>query len=200
MDTTTDPGNITHAQSIDHLLQLLRQQIERVCNATMRTPKDFDQLGESIFEQTHEMVNASTLKRLYGYVGEVRCPRESTLDILCRYVGYTSWQAFVARQEGNTTAESSPILSNYLYSDEMYIGERLRILWQPDRELTVEYNGYEHFTVIEATNSKLQAGNTFRCPLFIQQEPLYLTEVTGLTGSPVSYVCGSTNGIVYSIL
>ncbi len=179
------------------MLSLLREQIKKACALNMCTPKDFDNLEASIFEKTHEMVNSSTLKRLYGYIGEAHCPRESTLDILCRYIGYSNWKAFVSRQEGGEKVESSLVMSDYLYSDEMYKGETLRILWQPDRELIVEYQGYEKFIVTQAVNTKLQVGNTFRCPLFIQHEPLYLTEVTGLTNNPTGFVCGSTNGITF---
>lgn len=185
--------------AIHNQLTLLKQRLEQTCQRTMRTPKDFDFLSQSVFEQTRQLVNSSTLKRLYGYVGSVNIPRESTLDILCLYIGYTSWQSFQNDCNGEVKVESDVIVGEHLYNKDLYVGDMLRILWQPDRVVTVRYEGDALFTVVQSENSKLKVGCTFHCTVFVKDEPLYLTEVTGLTEKPVDYVCGQTNGITYTI-
>lgn len=177
------------------ILTQLKNQLETCCKRKMTTPKDFDFLSESIYLHTHQMVNSSTLKRLFGYVGREVFPRNSTLDILCQYIGYTSWNVYQQNLSSESDAESNPIVGTHLYSDELHVGETLRILWQPDRELSVRHDGNGRFTIIESKNSKLKEGCTFCCYVFIQDEPLYLTDVVGLASAPVDYVCGKSNGV-----
>lgn len=177
----------------------LRELMERTCQRKMRTPKDFDTMSAQIFLVTHQNVNSSTLKRFYGYVGEVQFPRESTLDILCQYVGFCSWEAFV-QQDSSTKKESNLVVGEHFYASQLRMGQRVRIIWQPDRVVVAVYGGNDRFVVIEAEQTKLPVGATFRCSLFIQNEPLYITEVTGLSSIPVDYVCGSDHGIRYSVI
>ena len=48
-------------------IQQLRDADEQKAGRRMHTPKDFDYLRERIYEECHEMVSISTLKRLWGY-------------------------------------------------------------------------------------------------------------------------------------
>lgn len=52
----------------------------------MLTPKDFQFLSDDIFQQLHQTLSPSTLKRLWGYFPSVGRPRQFTLDILGQYV------------------------------------------------------------------------------------------------------------------
>ncbi len=78
-------------------LQKLRQETELLLGRQMRTPKDFDFLSEQIFEQLHQHISTSTLKRLWGYLPSSENPRTSTLDLLAQFVGYADWQDFCRR-------------------------------------------------------------------------------------------------------
>ena len=83
----------------------------------MLTPKDFQWLEKRMFEDIHERVSASTLMRLWGYrSGGV--PRQTTLDVLARFVGYEDYVQFCRAQkpaplqpppeEGGLLAKNSP--------------------------------------------------------------------------------------------
>lgn len=181
------------------MLASLRAKLEEMCQREMRTPKDFDCLEACIFQHTHQMVNASTLKRLYGYIGSVACPRESTLDILCQAIGYSSWRSFVCKDNKVNGVESNPIVCDHLYSDELIKGEEIRLIWNPDRDVLIRYEGNAQFIVLKSVNSKLSEGMTFRCHVFIQNEPLFITDLTGLVGQPVDYVCGKSTGIKFYV-
>ena len=63
--------------------------------------------------------------------------------------------------------------------------------------LTAE--GYEVFTVVESVNSKLSAGDTFRCGLIVEGEPMYLSGLIHEGSDPSEYVCGRKNGVKYRI-
>lgn len=178
-------------------LQQLRQMLEQTCQRKMSTPKDFDFLEKKIFLLTHQMVNSSTLKRLYGYIGNVHIPRTSTLDILCQAIGYNNWVSFLEQDVLQGNIESNIVVSEHLHSNCLRKGQLIRILWNPDRVIVARYDGEEKFTVTESTNSKIEQGCTFQCSLFIQKEPLFLTNVIGLTSTPVDYICGKDNGITF---
>ena len=73
--------------------QRLFEAVERKAGRQMLTPKDFQWLEKRMFEDIHERVSASTLMRLWGYrSGGV--PRQTTLDVLARFVGYEDYVQF----------------------------------------------------------------------------------------------------------
>ena len=76
----------------------LREMIEGAVERKMKTPKDFDFLSECIFEQFHEKISPTTLKRFWGYLPESGSPRTSTLDILSNFVGYANWKDFCKKK------------------------------------------------------------------------------------------------------
>ncbi|MBQ2298407.1 MAG: hypothetical protein II278_03395 [Bacteroidaceae bacterium] len=56
------------------------------------------------------------------------------------------------------------------------------------------------FSVLESVNSKLNAGDTFRCGLVVEGEPMYLAQLKHEGGEPVSYVCGREGGVKFIVL
>ena len=80
-------------------LQLLREAVEQKTGRKMATPKDFDFLSERIFEEVHEKVSSTTLKRIWGYLQNDNTPRSTSLNILSNYVGYADWDNFLASAE-----------------------------------------------------------------------------------------------------
>lgn len=78
--------------------QRLFEAVERKAGRQMLTPKDFQWLEKRMFEDIHERVSASTLMRLWGYrSGGV--PRQTTLDVLARFVGYEDYVQFCRAQK-----------------------------------------------------------------------------------------------------
>jgi len=60
----------------------------------MCTPKDFNFLSDKIFDELHQHVRTSTLKRLWGYIPSTIMPRKATLDLLAQFAGYANWSGF----------------------------------------------------------------------------------------------------------
>lgn len=87
-------------QDIDRL----RQAIEQAVGRQMQTPKDFEFLAVCIFDKTHQSVSVSTLKRLWGYTAQYATTRTATLDLLARFIGYSSWEDFKASPKKVCTA------------------------------------------------------------------------------------------------
>lgn len=174
----------------------LCNEIERLAGREMKTPRDFDWLSDLIAERTRERISASTLKRLWGYLNNDVQPRAFTVDVLARFVGYDSYSAFCER---SGEAESNAVLSRRLAADELQIGQRVKLTWQPDRVCVVECLGEARFVVREAANTKLSVGDMFTCHLFIEREPLFLDHLVHRGCEATAYVAGRNHGIMFEL-
>ena len=76
------------------MINLLKNEIETALGMAIRSPKDFDFLRERIYARLHILISRTTLMRMWGYVDEKVIPRQSTLDTLTRFLGYTDWKEY----------------------------------------------------------------------------------------------------------
>ena len=183
----------------------LRTDIETALKKKLQTPKDFEFLRERIYARQHILVSRTTLMRLWGYVDEEVTPRKGTLDILSKFLGYQDWESYQENASLPKEQQSSPVMSRKLnVNSDLYIGERLRLTWQPDRVCDVEYLGELSFRVIASENTRIQPGDTFQCSLIIEGEPLYLDNLRKGDGSSsaetIAYVCGKKTGVNFEHL
>ena len=63
------------------------------------------------------------------------------------------------------------------------------------RRCAFRYLGDYRFIVEQVENSKLKAGNTFHCGLFILGEPLYLSDFIQSDNPPMAFVVGNKDGL-----
>ncbi len=178
----------------------LRQMTERVLGMEMKTPKDFELLAGEIFQKTRKQLSVSTLKRFWGYVGhrEEEKARLSTLDILSEFIGYQNWTTF-CQTDTQMTDDSGTTASRFLFAKEQNVGAHILLRWQPNRQVTIRYEGEDLFTVVESINSKLRPGDTFRCSHIVEGLPLTMMGLVRNGGFPVNYVCGREKGVTFSI-
>ena len=73
--------------------QKLLSAIEQEVGKKVATPKDFEWLADKVETRTKEHLSESTLMRLWGYRTGVST-RQSTLDILSRFLGYADYVTF----------------------------------------------------------------------------------------------------------
>jgi len=186
-------------QSNDNpLYKKLREAVEKTASRKMSTPKDFDFLSGMIYERTREMLNSFTLKRFWGYIDRGGI-RQSTLDILCRFAGYTDWHQFEQVALGGPN-ESGLVTGTQITTRELKPGDCLRLRWMPDREIDVRFEGLDLFSILSVRSSKLQVGATFHSPVFIAGQPLVMNCLVMPGSAPCNYVCGSSHGIQYELL
>ena len=179
-------------------IENLRNEIEVAIHRRLATPKDFEALREMIFSRLHILVSATTLKRIWGYIDDSVSTRRSTLDILARYIGYADFDAYENGTVGDIAeSPSSPIMARRIDVDEqLQPGDMIRLTWQPGRICDVEYHGDRVFCVVASQSTRLKAGDTFKCSLMIEDEPLYIDMlVTADSVTPTAYVCGKKSGI-----
>lgn len=174
----------------------LRKAVEHALGRQVKTYGDFFILEGSITKRLQEHISSTTLRRFWGYQsdqsGEIR---EYSLSILARYAGYVDWQTFL--NNGGEGVQSERCDSRRLSVEQLCRGDMLRLMWLPDREVVVHFEGQDLFKVVSSVNSKLQAGNTFHCNLFLEDMPLVITCLLQGDLPPTNYICGKLNGIKF---
>ena len=179
------------------LQELLKKEVERIMGRQLREARDFEELSAILLKGTRERLSPTTLKRLWGYLPheEVQT-RRHTLDVLARLTGFHDYEDFCARADGLDEVQSGILPEVGISTEGMRRGQQLVITWRPDRRIVVKHLGDSRFEIIEAENTKLCVGDTFRCHLMIQHEPLYLDDVVHLGRPAMVYVAGQRDGVV----
>ena len=185
-------------------IRKLREAIEKSVGRQMRTPRDFAFLRECLYSRLRIYLSETTLKRLWGYISG-GAPRISTLSQLSSFLGYTNWDDFLNSNAGSdglpADKQSGYMLGKHIsVLENLEIGDRVRLVWAPDRVCVVRYLGDTRFEVEESEKTRLKPGDTFSCALILEGEPLYLDSLRQNGGDPVSYVCGSRSGIRFEEL
>lgn len=177
----------------DLQLTFLRRAVERKFDKRLSTTADFTALSEEMDER----VSPSTIKRLWGYVGMHVTPRMYTLDVLAKYAGFDSYKDFCDSLRSTDLRSSEFFQTDRIDSAQLSAGDKVSIGWQPDRFVTMEYIGDNHFKILEADNSKLQPGDIFEAITIMKGIPLYISgiERDGKRSDP--YVAGRDGGIVF---
>lgn len=177
-------------------IERLKAAIEQSVMRPIRTSKDFEYLYDEIHNRINKTVGVSTLKRLWGYIDGYQSVRESTLDELCRFMGFPDWHTFVA-DHCNVESEqtSHRVVSATLPVEDIGVSERVLIEWNPDRQLLLNHHGGGDFTVVEAKNSKVVAGDSFRCERFVIGQPLYMGNFVHGNEPPALFVVGKQGGL-----
>ena len=173
--------------------------IEKSLGKRLCTPKDFEMLRERIYNRLHILISTTTIKRVWGYLHDDVQTRQSTFDILAKFIGYQDYKDYtnnhiIYKEE----IQSSPVISRKLnVAEELIQGDRLRIIWQPGRICEITYQGNLTFSVSASQNTRIIEGDTFECSLLIEGEPLYIDNLRQGNRPPIAYVCGKKSGILF---
>lgn len=177
----------------------LCREVEMTAHIIATTPKKFESLSEAVFNRTGVLLSPTTLKRIWGYLDEPVTPRRSTLDVLSRFCGWRDYEHFLSGKTPDM--ESGTVGSNIIrVGDDIRPGQRVRLFWNPARVCEIEYRGNLDWKVVASEGTRLQPGNTFRCPLIVFGEPLYLDNLIQDGNRTGVYVCGSKNGITFEMV
>jgi hypothetical protein len=176
-------------------IALLRQEVERSANHRVKTSTDFAVLAGMIQERVRDTVATSTLKRIWGYVDGYASTRESTLDILARFIGFPDYETFVSDFcEVDGVQSSHRVMSESFYADDLREGDCLEVTWNPNRQCVFRYLGNHDFEVTESQNAKLKPGARFSCDRFTLHEPLFV-HIPEPDGENALFVMGKKGGL-----
>lgn len=177
-------------------LNELKKLVEKSAMHPLKTSKDFELLHWQMQERQNSTVGITTLKRLWAYVEGYEETRESTLDVLCRFVGFPDWHTFVADYcEVEGAGTSRRILTSSLPSETLPVGKLVVIEWNPKRRLWLKHKGEGYFEVVESTNAKLAIGDTFHCTRFLLNQPLYVDNCRRGDEPPCMFAMGLQGGL-----
>lgn len=176
-------------------ITLLLQEVEKKYGRKVSTSTDFESLSVVIEHEIGEYISSSTLKRLWGYVTLKPTPRISTLDVLCRFIGQTSFAVFCEALKHSPAVESAFFTTPYISSSELTPGDKLLIGWAPNRLVTLRYDGEDSFTVLSSENSKLLPDDRFRATQFLLGYPIFIDRIQRADGTTPSYVAGKNGGL-----
>lgn len=175
----------------------LRNEVESLLGHSLTTSADFEDLSRRIFRKTHEQISPTTIKRIWGYLREDVTPRKGTLDTIAIFCGYRSYQDLL---NADDDSQSNEVFSRTLASSDLRVGQQVLLTWPPGRRCVIRYEGYGIFRVIEAHRTKLNSGDTFRCHLMVEHQPLILVELVHNGEKNIQYVAASKDGISFEIL
>lgn len=173
----------------------LRKLVEESIPRKIKTPSDFMYLSGVIFERCRETISETTLKRIWGYIEGYDSTRFHTLSVLARFVGYKDWEEFLKENSVDPSEYSEEIMQKCLHSKNLNKGEKIYFSWAPNRECIVEYKGNDIFTILDSKNSKLLKGDNFTCTCFIEEQPLYIDELTRDGETYTMFVAGKNGGL-----
>ncbi len=134
-------------------------------------------LCRDIAARTGENLGINTVKRFTGAAAEDVNPRQTTLDIISRYLGYRDWPEMKRAVYGNSS-------SRFKFPDRMIdargvpVGGTVTLQWDPDRKIRIRHLRYAKYEVVEAENSKLQAGDILYLDKLMTRYPLFVRSVT----------------------
>ena len=176
-------------------LTLLLTRVEELFGKRVSTPYDFEALSIDILDKTGKGISTSTLKRLWGYVSMNNSPRNSTLDILCEYVGCKDYVTYCNELRNNTSFTSRFFTSDCMNTTTLTPGRLVTISWIPDRVVKMKYLGSQKFRIVEQRNSKLEVGDEFEISHIMLNFPLIIPRILRNGEYTASYVAGRQGGI-----
>ena len=175
--------------------ETLKSLVEKILSHPLKTSKDFAELHDKMQESNGETLGTTTLKRIWNYIGGDNALRESSLDVLCQFVGYPDWNTFLADHCGEEDRESSNfVLLQTVRGTDLRAGDRLEVCWNPNRRLLALHKGDGIFETLKSENSKITVGTTFRCERFTIGLPLFI-DILHPDTPPALYQAGKKGGI-----
>ena len=180
---------------IPELAELL-SRVEEKFGHRLSTTTDFELLSFVMEREIGELISASTLKRLWGYVSYSSTPRIATLDTLSRYLGDKNFKAFCKVLKDSGAVVSSFFTSKTVEAASLVEGTGILIGWAPNRLVHLRFLGGTTFEVESAENAKLRPGDRFEASEFILGAPLFISSVRRSDGTVTpSYVAAKAEGL-----
>lgn len=176
-------------------IEELKLLVEERYGKKLSTTTDFDEFSLSLQRKNNIAVSSSTMKRLYGYVGDSHKPRVQTLDMLAIYIGHKDYASFVSWLKTSTRYNSSFFNVGQLVSSDLRCGDVIEIGWAPNRLLRLEYLGNSTYKVESALNSKVRPNDRFVTGCFIKGQPLYLPYLERDGERTTLFVAGRNGGL-----
>lgn len=126
-------------------------------------------------------VSETTVKRMFGLVGadspeRNRTPHTSTMDILAKWLGYGNYDVLL-RDIGESGCSSEFTTIESINASTLHTGTRIKVTYEPSREIVMAYLGDNEFLITESKNSKIVKGDRIRLTTLVLGQELLVSEV-----------------------
>lgn len=173
-----------------NIIKLLEEKSGKPLNSSSAC----ERLVLDIETETGEKLGFTTLKRLLGFTFERAEPRQSTLDILARYLGFISYKELedVIKNIGDSNFDSN---AESIISSRLPANAKINLSYYPNRSLTLQHITNDKFIVMESVNGSLKSGDIIFVDSFTDGLPLMVKNVIRFGESLGSYMAGKKLGI-----
>lgn len=172
--------------------------MEAKCGMRLNSSSACERLTLDIESKTGERLGFTTLKRLLGFTTEQAVPRQTTLEILARYLGFNSYQELEDtinnRGDSDFDCNAETVLSSRLPAET-----EINLSYFPNRRLKLKHINDDEFIVMESVNGSLQTGDKIFVDSFTSGFPMIAKDVIRNGKRFGRYVAGGKFGISLEI-
>lgn len=177
---------------------VLRKHVESQFGKALSVHADFVALSAEIENLQRQHISESTIERVWNYSTRgYQTISLRTLDVLAVYAGSRSWKEFGEKIHRDGGIQSEIFDNRTIKTEDLHVGDRLRIGWPPDRICEIRYQGSNRFIAGICQNATMKEGDTFQCLQFSLGQPLILHEfrqaANGMTHP--GYMVGQHDGL-----
>lgn len=175
----------------EKVLKLIRQKF----NCEILYSQQCEALSLAIKESTGHSLSTTTLKRMLGFVNGAARPRQSSLDIIAQYVGYSNY-SLLAKDIGADSEISDFRTVDNITSDDLTVGEQIQLTYAPNRMLVLSYMGNNKYLVNKSGGGKLQKGDKLLIAGFYVGFELMVVDVERNGIHLGSYIAAKQGGLI----
>jgi|GEM_PF-2296034 len=94
------------------ILERLRSKVAHSLSFSLNSNKSYNLLSNIIFERTGALLSNSTLRRVFQYNSDNH-PTKSTLDLICKCIGYHDWDNFIDKERNLSQVDLSQLITMF---------------------------------------------------------------------------------------
>lgn len=181
-------------ESDKEFIDLLIEAVEETFGRKPKSPTDFNQLSAAIADSGPYSIGNTTLKRLWGYIGNPNKPTYSTLTVLARYAGYRDWDSFCFNMRNHI--DSGFTADGVIMTAEEPIGVTLRVEWGGRKWCEIKkIDQPSEFEVLASHNIKILPGDLVHISAIAVGERFIATDCKRSGRTLGSYIGARGSGI-----
>lgn len=92
------------------ILESLRAKVAQSLEFSLNSNKSYNLFSDIIYERTGALLSNSTLRRVFQYNSDNH-PTKSTLDLICKSIGFNNWDDFVEKEHKHTHYDLSQLIA-----------------------------------------------------------------------------------------
>lgn len=183
-----------HSKIYAMLQKNIIELLEKKSGTRLDSSAACERLVLDIESKLGERLGFTTIKRLLGFTSEQAEPRQTTIDILARYLGFTSYKELedAINERGDSDFDSK---AESVFSFRLPADAEINLSYAPNRRLKLKHINDDEFCVMESINGRLKTGDIIFVDSFTSDLPMIAKDVIRNGERLGRYVAGGKFGI-----